>query len=100
MIKRAPGMAGGSNRIDEIVLCGGGSKNKALLADLMDAMIALGIGDGVSLTPMDRYGISTQAKECVSFAMLAAARMDGVAANLPGATGARRRVVLGSVTIA
>lgn len=100
MIKRVRGMAGGLNRIDEVILCGGGAKNKALLADLMDAMSALGIGGGVSLTPMDRYGISTQAKECVSFAMLAAARMDGVAANLPGVTGARQRVVLGSVTSA
>ncbi len=95
------GAAGGgdSNRIDEIVLCGGGARNKLLLVELVSAMARLGIPGALQVTPMETLGISAQAKECVSFAMLAAARMDRVPANLPGVTGARRRVVLGSVTV-
>jgi anhydro-N-acetylmuramic acid kinase len=49
------------------------------------------------LTTAD-FGIPIDAKECVSFAVLAAARMDGVPANLPQVTGAKRRVVLGDIS--
>ena len=43
-------------------------------------------------------GIPSEAKEAMAFALLGAATLDGVAANVLGATGARRRVVLGSIT--
>ncbi len=80
----------------EIILCGGGAKNRTLRSMLAKAVEArLGFAPEFSTT--DDYGISTQAKECVSFAMLAVARVDGVAANLPGVTGARCRTVLGAV---
>jgi anhydro-N-acetylmuramic acid kinase len=38
------------------------------------------------------------AKEAISFAMLASARIDGVPSNLPSATGAHRAALLGSIT--
>jgi anhydro-N-acetylmuramic acid kinase len=53
---------------------------------------------GVAVRPIDCLGIPAQAKEAVSFAMLAAACVDGVPANLPQATGAKRSAVLGRVT--
>ena len=78
--------------VDEVILCGGGAKNKTLVEELITAASF----DG-RLTTTSDYGIGVQAKEGVSFAMLAAARVDGVPANLPRVTGARRRVVLGQI---
>ncbi len=43
-------------------------------------------------------GISGDAKEAVAFALLAAATLDGVPSNVPSVTGAKRSVVLGSIT--
>jgi anhydro-N-acetylmuramic acid kinase len=46
----------------------------------------------------DELGVPSEAKEAMAFALLAAATLDGVPSNIPSATGARRAVVLGSVT--
>ena len=43
-------------------------------------------------------GISGDAKEAVAFALLGEATLDGVPSNVPSVTGARRAVVLGSIT--
>ncbi len=75
----------------EIILCGGGARNCALVAMLRQQL------PGAKISKMDELGIPTKAKECVSFAMLAAACLDGVPANLPQVTGAARQVILGKV---
>lgn len=75
----------------EIILCGGGARNATLMAMLAARL------PGVTIRPVDACGIPAQAKEAVSFAMLAAACLDGVPSNLPQATGATRPVVLGRV---
>lgn len=94
-----PGTSSRGNRtyppMDEIILCGGGAKNPTLIRDLQNAVTFGGRLGDVKISTTDEYGISTQAKECVSFAMLAAACVDRVPANLPQVTGAKRRVVLG-----
>ena len=46
----------------------------------------------------DRYGLPVDFKEAIAFALLASARVDGIPANLPAVTGARRRVLLGKLT--
>lgn len=112
-------------RIDEVILCGGGAKNTTLIRMLREQLATqsrqttgaavkltkrsrkkgtpalLGLGDKPTTMPritrMDEYGIPSQAKECISFAMLAAARIDGVPANLPQVTGAQKAVLLGGV---
>jgi len=83
---------------DEVVLCGGGAANAALIAALAGQLQReLGETAAPRLTTTAEYGIPIQAKEGVSFAMLAAACVDGCPANLPQVTGASRRVVLGQV---
>jgi anhydro-N-acetylmuramic acid kinase len=76
---------------DEVIVCGGGARNRTLVGllaeDLRPARVA----------PMDEFGLSAQAKEAVSFALLAWATVCGVPNNVPSATGACRAAVLGKV---
>ncbi len=83
--------------IDEIILCGGGVRNETLRRSLESKLAGDARLSDAAMTTTDALGIPAQAKECVSFAMLAAACVDRVPANLPGVTGARRRVILGQL---
>jgi anhydro-N-acetylmuramic acid kinase len=84
--------AGKLEQASELIVCGGGAKNPVLTGLLATLL------PGVGLRRIDSLGIPAQAKEAVSFAMLAAACVDAVPANLPQVTGAKRSVVLGHVT--
>lgn len=75
----------------QVVLTGGGAHNQTLVRMLSAELPTL------RLVTIDQLGIPGQAKEAVSFAMLAVARLDGVSSNLPAATGAARPVPLGGV---
>jgi anhydro-N-acetylmuramic acid kinase len=46
---------------------------------------------------IDDYGIPAEAKEALSFAILANETLSGRPANLPRVTGAGKRVILGSL---
>lgn len=78
-------------RVDEVVLCGGGARNGALVAmlqrDLQPARVLI----------MDEMGINADAKEAISFAILAAATIRRIPGNAPTATGAARPAVLGKI---
>jgi anhydro-N-acetylmuramic acid kinase len=76
---------------DEVIASGGGTKNKTLISMLQDSI-------GVKIKTVDEFGIPSAAKEAIAFALLGAATLDGIPGNLPSATGARRGVVLGSIT--
>lgn len=83
--------------LHEMILYGGGAHNATLRQ-----LIQSGLRDTqglrrVSVLTTDDRGIPIQAKEGVSFAILAAACVDRVPANLPQVTGATRRVVLGQI---
>lgn len=77
---------------DELIVSGGGTKNDTLMS-----LIRQPLGDLPVLTT-DDLGVPSDAKEAVAFALLGAATIDNVPGNIPSATGARRAVVLGSVT--
>jgi anhydro-N-acetylmuramic acid kinase len=85
----------------EVILCGGGADNPALVSMLTEELQHLR-SDFMNRQPpkvrrIDEFGIPNKAKEAASFALLAAATLDEVAANLPSVTGASRPVVLGVV---
>jgi anhydro-N-acetylmuramic acid kinase len=82
---------------DEVILCGGGARNATLCREL-GYFVMIDRPSKKPLPTTEDYGIPIQAKEGLSFAMLAAARVDRVPANLPQVTGARRRVILGQVS--
>lgn len=78
-------------KIDEMILCGGGSWNQTLIRFLRAEL------PGVRVAPMGEFGINPDAKEAVSFAILAYATVKGIPNNVPSATGAQKRVVLGKI---
>ncbi|HLL88488.1 MAG TPA: anhydro-N-acetylmuramic acid kinase, partial [Tepidisphaeraceae bacterium] len=53
---------------------------------------------GTRVVTSDELNVPTEAREAIAFALLAAATLDWVPANVPNVTGAVRAVVLGSVT--
>ena len=75
----------------ESILCGGGSRNPTLTAWLRREL------PDIDWRLCDDFGISADALEAVTFAVLAYATVRGQAANVPTATGARQAVVLGKV---
>jgi anhydro-N-acetylmuramic acid kinase len=77
--------------IDELIISGGGLKNRQLHAELRRRLPSL------RLRSSDELGIDSDAKEAIAFAVLAYETYHGRAANLPSATGARRRAVLGKL---
>jgi anhydro-N-acetylmuramic acid kinase len=76
-------------RPDEVLLCGGGSRNRTLVAMIHDSL------HPARVTTTDEFGIDADAKEAVSFAILAAESIQGRPNNVPNATGATHPVVLG-----
>jgi anhydro-N-acetylmuramic acid kinase len=76
---------------DEMILCGGGANNPTLVEMLHGEL------PEVKMLSTDDFGISVDAKEAVSFAILAWATIRGLTNNVPGATGARGAVVLGKI---
>lgn len=77
---------------EEVVVSGGGAYNRALLK-----MLAAEIAPARVRT-IDELGMSPDAKEAVAFAVLAYETWHNRPSNLPSATGARKLVVLGSIT--
>jgi anhydro-N-acetylmuramic acid kinase len=72
--------------------CGGGVHNAALLERLAARLAP------AALETTDAHGLPGDALEAVAFAVLGWASSRGLPGNLPAATGAARRVVLGSAT--
>jgi len=76
---------------EELILCGGGARNSTLVEMLRGEL------PEVKMLWSDDFGISADAKEAVSFAILAWATIKGFANNIPAATGAEKPVVLGKI---
>jgi len=76
----------------EWIVSGGGVRNRAIMDQF-----AYWVG-AKNIRTTDEFGVPGPAKEAVAFALLAAATLDGLPSNVPSATGARRAVVLGSIT--
>jgi anhydro-N-acetylmuramic acid kinase len=51
----------------------------------------------VKMLSTDDFGISVDAKEAVSFAILAWATIKGITNNVPAATGAKKPIILGKI---
>jgi anhydro-N-acetylmuramic acid kinase len=80
-----------SGPVEEVIVCGGGVRNKTLMRDL-----------AAEFTPaivrtLEHAGWQSKAFEAIAFAVLAYQTQHGECTNVPSATGAKRPVVLGSI---
>jgi anhydro-N-acetylmuramic acid kinase len=80
------------HRVDEVIVSGGGVHNRTLMAYLQSFL------QGVTLRTSDEFGVNSDAKEAIAFAILAHETWHRRPSNLPSATGARGPVVLGKVS--
>lgn len=74
----------------DLIVAGGGTRNRPIMRSL-----AASIG---SVHTTDEFGVPSEAREAIAFAMLGAATLDNIRANVPSCTGAFRPVVLGAIT--
>jgi len=79
-----------------MVLSGGGARNATLVAMLAEVLTPLGI----QLRFSDEFGLPSEAKEAVAFAVLAYETWNRRSSNVPSATGAKRAAVLGKISYA
>jgi anhydro-N-acetylmuramic acid kinase len=84
-----------SQAVDYIV-SGGGAKNAALMAMLVERLEPL----GCKVTASENFGLAAEAKEATAFALLAWQTWHHLPGNLPSATGAKRPMTLGQVSYA
>jgi anhydro-N-acetylmuramic acid kinase len=80
----------------ELVVSGGGAKNPTLLSMISAEVAKLGI----RLRLSDEFGLPTEAKEAVAFALLAFQTWQRQPSNIPTATGAQRPAILGKISYA
>ena len=80
-------------RVSEVWVSGGGVHNGHLMKLLTQMMPTM------TVAPIDALGVSADAKEALSFAVLANEALMGRTGNLPSATGALRPAVLGKIAI-
>jgi anhydro-N-acetylmuramic acid kinase len=81
-------------KIGELIVSGGGAHNPLLMAQLESGL------DGIRVRRADELGLPGDAKEAFAFAVLACETLHKRPANIPGATGAKKAVVLGKVCYA
>jgi anhydro-N-acetylmuramic acid kinase len=79
-------------QVAEVLICGGGAKNASLMRMLQEAW------GNIPVLPVEVLGWNGRALEAVAFAVFAYQALQGVPCNLPSVTGAKREVVLGSIT--
>jgi len=78
--------------VDAVYVSGGGVRNAALMLALRGRL------EGTRVERLDELGVDASSKEALAFALLAHLTLAGEPGNVPGATGASRRAVLGSIT--
>ena len=79
----------------EMIVAGGGAKNRTLMAGLAERLKRYGVKVGTT----EASGIEVEAKEAAAFALMGWLTWHGMAGNVPSATGASRAVVLGKVSL-
>ena len=79
--------------VEEVILSGGGARNPVLVDSLKSRLGSL------KFSTTDSYGIPIDAKEAISFAILANELISGYFTNIPSVTGARVKAPLGKIVL-
>lgn len=72
---------------------GGGAANTTIMNILRHELQP----DGVRVDQLDAAGVNYKQRECLAFAILGYARLQGIPANVPSATGAHHPALLGKI---
>lgn len=83
-------------RFRELVVSGGGTNNLTLMRMIREDLAPL----KMRVRTSDDFGLPSEAKEAVAFAMLAYQTWRHLPSNIPSATGAERPAILGKVSYA
>ena len=78
--------------VDEIIVSGGGVHNRTIMGYLRQFL------PSVVVRTSNEFGIDSDAKEAIAFAVLAYETWNHRPSNVPSATGARRPVILGKIS--
>ena len=81
-----------THEVSRIIVSGGGAHNRTLIRLLEESF------PGGTVRRSDQYGLPSDAREAIAFAILGNETLCGTPANVPSATGASHPVVLGSIT--
>lgn len=79
--------------VQTVIVGGGGVQNKTLMSSLEKHLQPLKI----QLSPHEAFGVPSQYKEAIAFAMLGYARYYGLPSNVPDCTGAEALLSLGGM---
>ena len=82
-------LVAGQSPINVLYVSGGGVHNRTIMRRLSEVLA------DIVVEPVDNSGISADAKEAIAFAILANESLHGHGGNLPSATGASVRKILG-----
>jgi anhydro-N-acetylmuramic acid kinase len=81
-----------AGQFHEFIVSGGGARNTALMNMLREQL------SGMQVRTSDDFGLPSEAKEAVAFAVLAHQTWQRLPSNIPAATGAGRGAVLGKIS--
>lgn len=79
-------------QVDEVILGGGGTKNKTLLAFVRKCLAP------AAVKTHEDFGIPNEAREAMTWTILADETIQGLPANVPRTSGARHPALLGRIT--
>ncbi|MBI4810297.1 MAG: anhydro-N-acetylmuramic acid kinase [Ignavibacteriales bacterium] len=80
-------------KLDELLVSGGGVHNRYIMQALRRYF------DRVNIRAFDELNFSSDAKEAICFAVLANETISGNPGNVPGATGAKKQTILGTICL-
>lgn len=80
--------------INELIVSGGGARNNFIIHSLQDLF-----GGEIKIMNPDSFGISSDAKEAICFAILANETINGNSTNIPRVTGGVRETILGKICL-
>lgn len=84
------------SRFREFIVSGGGTRNSTLMRMIREELVPL----KMRVRTTDDFGMPSEAKEAVAFALLAYQTWRHLPSNIPSATGAQRPAILGKVSYA
>ena len=82
-----------NDKLEKVIIAGGGAHNKTLIRFIKEEL------EGIEVLIQEDLGFSSDAKEAIAFAILGNETLNNNFSNIPSATGANEKVILGQITM-